>query len=258
MMRFLRRSYLTLILIFLYAPILVLIVYSFNDSKTMGNWGGFTFRWYAELFQDPEILNALFYTVVIALLTALISMVIGTIAAIGIHYLPRVSSIFYTNITYLPILNPDIVTGISLMVLYLSMQMELGFVTLLLSHITFSVPYVIFSVLPKLRQLSPNTYEAALDLGAKPMKAIWQVTIPEIMPGIITGGILAFTLSLDDFVISFFTTAGIQNLSILVYSMARRGINPAINALSALMFVCVLALLLIVNKRSGEDAIDFI
>lgn len=158
------------------------------------------------------------------------------------------------NLTYLPVLNPDIVTGISLMILFIFINLDLGFLTMLIAHITFNIPYVILSILPKLRQMDKHLYEAALDLGATPFYAFWKVVLPEIMPGVVTGFILAFTLSIDDFVISFFTTgAGVSNLSILIYSMARRGISPTINALSTLMFVCVLLLLLLVNRTKNNE-----
>jgi len=257
--RMLKRIYLYIIFVFLYAPIVVLVVYSFNESKSRGHWGGFTLKWYLELFKDTEISRALYNTLMIAVLSAIIATVIGTAAAIGNHNKGRIKKAIVMNLTYLPVLNPDIVTGVSLMLLFVFTkaitQMGLGFFTMLLAHITFNIPYVILSVLPKLKQLNKHVYEAALDLGATPSYALWKVVIPEIMPGIITGLILAFTLSIDDFVISFFTTgSGVSNLSIYVYSMARRGVNPKINALSTIMFLTVLILLLIVNKRMSKDS----
>lgn len=252
--RFLNKSYVMLIFLFLYAPILVLMVYSFNDSRSRGTWEGFTLRWYIELFNDRQIMSALYYTLIIGILSALIATIIGTAAAIGLDKLRGFKKELIMNVTYLPVLNPDIVTGIALMLLFVFVRMRLGFITLLLSHITFNIPYVMLSVLPKLRQLDKNLYEAALDLGATPSYAFKKVILPEIMPGVITGALLAFTLSVDDFVISFFTTgSGVSNLSIAVYSMARRGINPRINALSTLMFVGVLILLIIVNVRMTRD-----
>lgn len=254
-MRFLKKFYLSLIFIFLYAPILILMIFSFNNSKSRGRWGGFTLKWYAELFKDREIMSALYYTLIIALLSALIATIIGTIAAIGIYKMNKFSKGIIINISYLPMLNPDIVTGISLMMLFVFTKIERGFLTLLLAHITFNIPYVIFSIMPKLKQMNKHLYEAALDLGATPLYAYRKVILPEIMPGIITGMILAFTLSIDDFVISYFTTgAGVSNLSIIIHSMARRGINPTINALSTLMFTTVLLLLLIVNKRTTNNS----
>ena len=245
------KLYLALVFLFLYAPIVVLVVYSFNDSKSRGNWGGFTFKWYLELFRDRDIKTALYYTVTIAILAAVISTIVGTVSAIGIYNMKTSRMNFLLNINYLPIINPDIVTGIALMILYLSANIKLGFSTMLLAHITFDIPYVILSVLPKLKQLDNNITEAALDLGATPFYTLKKIIIPQIKPGIITGFLIAFTLSIDDFVISFFTTgSGVTNLSIEIYSMARRGISPTINALSSLMLVVVLGLLLIINKRT--------
>jgi spermidine/putrescine transport system permease protein len=235
-------------------PIVVLMAYSFNDSRSRGTWGGFTLKWYVELFQDRTIMTSLYYTLLIGVSSALIATIIGTIAAIGIHNSRGLKKKMLMNITYIPVLNPDIVTAISLMILFVFAKVRLGFLTLLLAHITFNIPYVILSVLPKLRQLNIHLYEAALDLGATPTQAFWKVIIPEIMPGIVTGMLLAFTLSIDDFVISFFTTgSGVSTLSITAYSMARRGINPKINALSTIMFVSVLVLLVIVNLRQEME-----
>jgi len=245
------KLYLTLVFLFLYAPIVVLVVYSFNDSKSRGTWGGFTFKWYLELFKDRDIKTALYYTVTIAVIAAVISTIVGTISAIGIYNMKTSRINLFLNINYLPIINPDIVTGIALMILFLSINIKLGFSTMLLAHITFDIPYVILSVLPKLKQLDKNITEAALDLGATPLYTLRKIIIPQIKPGIITGFLIAFTLSIDDFVISFFTTgSGVTNLSIEIYSMARRGISPTINALSSLMLVVVLGLLLIINKRT--------
>ena len=254
MSKVLKRFYLALIFAFLYAPVLTLIVFSFNDSRSRGNWGGFTLKWYGELFHDRRVLSSLYYTLTIALLSALVATVAGTASAVGIHNMKRVLKSVVMNLTYLPVISPDIVTAISLMILFIFARMSLGYTTLLLSHITFNIPYVILSVLPKLKQLNKHMYEAALDLGAKPLYAFFRVILPEIMPGVVTGFLLAFTLSLDDFIISFFTTgSGVSTLSITIYSMARLGINPKINALSTLMFIVVLVLLLIVNKRSAAN-----
>lgn len=250
----LKRLYTFLIFLFLYAPIIILIVFSFNDSKSRGVWSGFTLRWYIELFKDPTILKALYYTILIAILASIISTVIGTFAALGIHNMPGLSKKIVLNLNYLPVLNPDIVTAVSLMALYRFFKLEFGFTTMLLSHITFCIPYVILSVLPKLKQMNRHLAEAAMDLGATPFYALRKVVIPEIMPGIITGGLMAFTLSIDDFVISFFNTGnGVSNLSIEIFAMSRRGINPTINALSTLMFLGLLILLLIINKRTEQN-----
>lgn len=253
--RFFRNIYMTLIYVFLYTPIVILIIYSFNSSRSRGSWGGFTLKWYSALFSDSQIMNSLYYTLAIALLASIFATIIGTCAAIGMNKMGIGLRRFAMNITYIPVLNADIVTGISLMILFIFMNIKLGFLTLLLAHITINTPYVILSVLPKLKQLDNNLYEAAMDLGATPSYALRKVILPEIMPGVITGGLLAFTLSLDDFIISFFTTgSGVSNLSITIYSMARRGINPKINALSTIMFVSILILLLIVNFRTNKNS----
>ncbi|MBC8590856.1 ABC transporter permease [Wansuia hejianensis] len=255
--KFMKKAYTFLIFLFLYAPIIVLVAFSFNNSKSRGVWGGFTLKWYIELFKDAEILRALYNTILIAVLSSIISTIIGTFAALGIYNMHGIRKSIVLNLNYLPVLNPDIVTAVSLMALYRFLRLELGLTTMLLSHITFSIPYVILSILPKLKQMNKHLAEAAMDLGATPFYALRKVIIPEIMPGIITGGLLAFTLSIDDFVISFFNTGhGISNLSITIFSMARRGINPVINALSTLMFLSLLILLLIINKRTDNNLQD--
>jgi spermidine/putrescine transport system permease protein len=234
------------------------MVYSFNVSKSRGNWGGFTFGWYAELFRDRQIMQALWNTIVLAVLSAVIATFLGTASAIGINAMKKLPKRVILGINNLPVLNPDIVTGVSLMILFIfAFNMigrgGLGFTTILLAHITFNIPYVILSVLPKLKQLDKNMYEAALDLGATPAAAFFKVILPEITPAIVSGMILAFTLSIDDFIISFFTTgAGVSNLSIIIYSMARRGVNPKINALSTLIFAVVMILLYLVNRMDSE------
>lgn len=254
MKSFLMKSYTFLIFFFLYAPIVILMAFSFNDSKSRGNWDGFTLKWYMELFQDGQIASALYYTVVVAILASLIATVIGTLAAIGINDMKGLPKALTLNVTYLPMLSPDIVMGISLMLLFIFVKFNLGFLTMLLAHITFNLPFVIFSVLPKLRQLNNDTYDAALDLGATPFEAYKKVILPQISPGIVTGFLLAFTMSIDDFVVSFFTTgSGVSNLAITIYSMARRGINPKINALLTLMFIFIMLLLVIVNSRVAKD-----
>ena len=240
--------------LFLYAPIISLAVFSFNDAKSMAKWSGFSLRWYQELFQNERILDALYYTILIALLAAAISTIVGTITAIGIHKMRqgKVRGLLL-NINYLPVLNPDIVTGVALMSLYVFIKLEFGFTTMLLSHIVFDIPYVILSVLPKLKQLPANIEDAAMDLGATPWYALRKVVLPQIKPGIISGMLIAFTMSIDDFVISFFTTGnGVTNLAIEVYSMTRRGLTPEINALSTLMFVAVLILLLLSNLEANK------
>lgn len=250
---FFKKFYLAIIFIFLYLPIVTLMVFSFNSSKSMARWTGFTFKWYKELIHDSTIMSALSYTLLIAIIAAIVSTIVGTLTAIGIHNMKKgyIKKIIL-NVNYLPVINPDIVTGISLMSLYVFFKIEFGFVTLLLAHICFDIPYVILAVLPKLKQLPSNTTEAALDLGATPFYAIRKIIIPQIKPGILSGFLLAFTMSIDDFVISFFTTGnGVSNLSIEIYSMARKGIKPEINALSTLMFITVLILLLLANKKQS-------
>ncbi|MBQ7305698.1 MAG: ABC transporter permease [Clostridia bacterium] len=253
MIKFLKRCYLGIVLVFLYVPILVLIVQSFNAGKSRAKWEGFSLRWYAELFQDERILNALYVTLSIAVLAMIVSTILGTLAAIGIHAMRKRPQALMMTLTNLPNTMPDIVTGISLMLLFIFTKVDRGYMTMLLAHITFDTPYVILSVLPKLKQMNKHCYEAALDLGATPMYALFHVTIPQCKQGIITGAMLAFTLSLDDFTISYFTTSPlVQNLSTLIYSSARKGIDPSLNALSALMFVALLILLLIVNRRTAS------
>ena len=242
--------------IFLYAPIVSLAIFSFNDSKSMAKWNGFSLRWYQELFQNERILDALYYTLIIAVIASIIATIVGTITAIGIHKMTqRKLKGLLLNINYLPVLNPDIVTGVALMSLYVFFRLEFGFKTMLLSHIVFDIPYVILSVLPKLKQLPPNIEDAAMDLGATPWYALRKVVLPQIKPGIVSGMIMAFTMSIDDFVISFFTTGnGVSNLAIEVYSMTRRGLTPEINALSTLMFVSVLILLILSNISANKKA----
>ena len=251
--KFFKRFYLGLVLLFLYMPILMLMVFSFNEGRTMSKWSGFSLQWYQELFNDPAIIDAIWVTVSIAILSSLIAVVIGTLAAIGIKEYKRVSRSLVVNLTYIPMMNADIVTGISLLLVFIFFQIPRGYGTLLIAHVVFNVPYVIFSVLPRLRQMDPHLYEAALDMGAKPSLAVRKVLIPQLMPGIFTGFILAFTMSFDDFVISFFSTQGlVNNLSVYIYSMARVGINPKIKALSTIMFVCIITLLIIINVRSSR------
>lgn len=247
--RYLEKGYVALIFLFLYAPILFLMVFSFNNGRTMGSWQGFTLKWYQELFADKAILNALWNTVTVALLAAVVATVLGTLAAIGIHNFKGRRKQVVLQCSYLPIVNPDIVTGVSLMLLFVFLGIPRGYWTMVLAHITFNVPFVLFSVLPKLDQMPDHLYEAALDLGATPGRAMLRVVLPQIMPGIVTGFLFAVTLSLDDFVITFFTTQGVSNLSMMVYSMAKRGISPKINALSTLMFVVIVGMLFCINLR---------
>lgn len=252
---FFKKFYLGIVLFFLYIPIVVMIFQSFNAGKSRAKWEGFSFRWYAELFQDRSIMNALQVTIAVAVIAAVISTILGTLAAIGIHAMKKRPQRLMMTLTNIPNTMPDIVTGISLMLLFLFTKVERGFVTMVMAHITFNTPYVILSVMPKLKQMNKHSYEAALDLGATPTYALTHVIIPEIRQGIVTGAMLAFTLSLDDFTISYFTTSPlVQNLSTLIYSKARIGIDPTLNALSTLMFVSLLILLVIVNRRTADNA----
>jgi spermidine/putrescine transport system permease protein len=252
MSKVLKRGYLALILLFLYVPIVVLVVQSFNAGVSRAKWEGFSLRWYQDLFASPSIMNALYITVTVALLAAAIATVIGTVAAIGIHAMDKGPQGLMMAATNIPMTMPDIVTGISLMLLFIFTQVQRGYFTMLLAHVTFNIPYVILSVMPKLKQMNKFSYEAALDLGATPGYALRKVVLPYVMPGVVTGALLSFTLSLDDFTISYFTTSPlVQNLSTLIYSEARKGIKPTMNALSALMFVALLVLLLAVNRRTN-------
>lgn len=243
-----QKIYITLIFIFLYAPIVTLIVLSFNASKTRAKWGGFTLKWYKTLFENEAILGALGNTLLIALLSALIATAIGTVACISINSMKKRNRAIIMGVTNIPMLNAEIVTGISLMLLFISLGMKFGFLTILLAHITFNIPYVILSVMPRMKQLNPSTYEAALDLGASHIQAFFRVVFPDILPGILSGFLMAFTMSLDDFIITHFTKGpGIDTLSTKIYTEVKKGIKPEMYALSAIIFVTVLILLLLVN-----------
>ena len=243
--------YTALLILFMYAPIIAMIVLSFNASKSRAVWGGFTLHWYAELFNDPVILGALRTTLEVAVIATVISTVIGTLGAIGIHSMNTGMASALINVSYLPMTTPDIVTGVSLMLMFIFVHIPLGKWTMIMAHIAFDIPYVLFSVMPKLKQMNPNLYEAALDLGCHPLKALYKVIIPEIMPGIFTGALLAFTMSLDDFVISYFTSSDMYpNLSRIVYSSTKLGVKPTMYALSTLMFGTILLLLVLINRRT--------
>lgn len=246
--KYLHKIYLAFIFILLYAPIVTLIILSFNNSKTRAKWGGFTLKWYKQLFQNEQIMSALYTTLIISILAAGIATVIGTAAAIAIQGMKQKWRTIYMGLTNIPMMNAEIVMGISLMLLFIALRVTLGFGTILIAHITFNIPYVILSVSPKLRQTSKHTYEAALDLGASPLQAFFKVVFPDIMPGVLSGFMLAFTMSLDDFVITHFTKGpGIDTLSTKIYTEVRKGIKPEIYALSTIMFVTVLVLLLLIN-----------
>ena len=249
----LQKLYITLIFIFLYAPIVTLIVLSFNASKTRAKWGGFTLKWYGALFQNRDILQALFNTLLIALIASVASTIIGTVACIAIMSLKKRSRAIIMGVTNIPMLNAEIVTGISLMLLFISFGLKFGLGTILLSHITFCIPYVILSVMPRMRQINPYTYEAALDLGAGPVSGFFKVVFPDILPGVLSGFLMAFTMSLYDFIITHFTRgAGVDTLSTKIYTEVKKGIKPEMYALSTIIFLTVLVLLLLVNRVPAE------
>lgn len=252
--KFISDFYLVIILIFLYAPIFTMMVLSFNQSKSRTHWGGFTLSWYTQMFESRAIMYALYTTLLVAMISALVATVIGTVTAIAISHMKPVSKKIFMSISNIPMLNADIVTGIALMLAFIAFGISLGFKTVLISHITFNIPYVILSVMPKLKQTDRSTYEAALDLGASPAYAFFEVVFPDIMPGVLSGFLLAFTMSLDDFIITHFTKgAGINTLSTLIYSEVRRGIRPSMYALSTVIFVVVLVVLLIANFRKQPE-----
>ena len=243
-----QKIYIALIFIFMYAPIATLVVLSFNASKTRAKWGGFTTKWYTQLFSNSEIMQALYNTLLIALLSAVFATLIGTIAALSIQGMKKSRAVLM-SITNIPMLNAEIVTGISLMLLFLTFKARFGFITILLSHITFNIPYVILSVMPRLKQLNPSVYEAALDLGASPWQAFFKVVFPDLLPGVMSGFLMAFTMSLDDFIITHFTKGpGVDTLSTKIYTEVKKGIKPEMYALSTLIFMTVLVLLILVNK----------
>ena len=252
--QFFQDFYLALILLFLYIPIVTMIVLSFNNTKSRTVWGGFTPRWYTQMFQDSAIMNALNNTLLIAFASALIATVIGTIAAIGIHNMGRRAKAAYLTVNNIPMSSSDTIMGVTFMLLFAAIGLDKGYLTLILAHVTFCTPYVVLNVMPKLRQLDKNAYEAALDLGATPHQALHKVILPEIMPGIVTGAIMAFTMSIDDFVVSYFTAGTTsQPLSVVIYSMTRHRMTPKINAISTILFLIVLALLIVINMRQSRD-----
>ena len=252
MKKFFKNFYLLLIFLFLYAPIVVLMIFSFNDSKSRRLWNGFTTRWYVELFRDADILHSLYVTLLVAVAAAAIATVLGTIAAIGIHNMGRRAKAAYLTVNNIPMSSSDTIMGVTFMLLFAAIGLDKGYLTLILAHVTFCTPYVVLNVMPKLRQLDKNAYEAALDLGATPHQALHKVILPEIMPGIVTGAIMAFTMSIDDFVVSYFTAGTTsQPLSVVIYSMTRHRMTPEINAISTILFLIVLALLIVINVRQS-------
>ena len=250
----LSRIYLAIIFLFLYLPIGVLIVLSFNNSLSRVKWGGFTTEWYRNLVSDPTIMNAFYTTILITIASSVIATIIGTMAAIGISAMRKRNRQIMLGATNIPLLNADIVTGISLMLLFVRFT-ELGTSTVLIAHITFDIPYVILNVLPKLSNTSSHTYEAARDLGATPLYAFFKIVWPDIKPGVFSGFLMAVTMSLDDFSITYFTKgAGVNTLSTMIYTQLRKGIIPEMYALSTILFFLALVLLLIMNYRSVKDA----
>ena len=268
------RLFMGLVFLFLYAPIFVLIVFSFNNSKSRTVWNGFTLNWYVELFRDSQIMNSLYTTLLVALLSAVIATIAGTFASIGFYNMKRRWRDPLMTVNNIPMMNADIVTGVSLCLFFVAAfagwngfvkwmettyrltapRLSLGFGTLLIAHISFNIPYVILSVMPKLRQMDKNLIDAAQDLGCTWMQAFWKVVVPEIKPGIINGMLIAFTMSVDDFVISYFTAgAKTSTLAMTIYGMAKRRISPKMNAVSTLLFVTVLILLIIVNVRQAHQ-----
>lgn len=240
----LEKIYMGIIFVFMYAPILTLIILSFNSSKSRARWGGFTFQWYINLINDNSVLNAMANTLIIALVSTVFATVIGTLTCVGLMGLKRRSRTVIMGITNIPMINADIVTGISLMLLFKVMRFETGFITVLLAHITFNIPYVMLSVMPRMKTINPNTYEAALDLGAEPFYAFRKSVLPDLMPAVIAGALMAFTMSIDDFIITYFTKgSGFDTISTKIYNEVKRGIQPEIYALSSIIFVVVLVLL---------------
>lgn len=261
MKKILAKIYIWILLALLYAPLVFIAIFSFTESKVLGNWTGFSTKLYSNLFTSNmqgtgSLIAAVENTVLIALIAAGLSALLGTTAAIGIHNLKgrkRQTLSFLNNI---PMINPDIITGVSLFLLFVFLHISQGYVTVVLAHVSFCTPYVVLSVLPKLRQMNPNIYEAALDLGATPSQALWKVLIPELKPGMISGFILAFTMSLDDFAVTFFTrgTIGLETLSTYIYADARKGgLTPELRPLMTIIFLIILVLLLIINLRQAKQ-----
>ena len=247
------KIYVVIIFILLYVPLIILAFWSFNDSISRSQWGGFTFRWYIGLFQNEEIMSAVATTAKLTVSAAIIATILGTLACIGMIALNKKIQGALTTINDIPMLNADIVTGIALMLLFMRF-IGLGFTSMLIAHVTLTTPYVILNVMPKIRSANTSVYEAALDLGASPVYAFFRITLPEIFPGILSGFLMAFTLSLDDFVVTYFTKGpGINTISTMIYQQMRRGINPQMYALSTILFVAVLVILLVINRLSSAD-----
>ena len=244
------KALMGLTLLFFYLPILFMIVFSFNDSKSLTSFSGFSIMWYERMFQNRDMMESLYTTIVIAVLATAISIFVGTITAIGLSKSRRLVRRLILQLNDFPIMNPEIVTAIGLMLLFITLRIERGFVTMLLAHIAFCIPYVILSVMPRLRALDPNLADAAMDLGATPWQSLFQVLVPQLMPGIVSGALIAFTMSFDDFIISYFVTGGgVKNLSIMVYTMSKR-VNPSINAMSTLVVLLITLVLVAINLES--------
>ncbi len=241
------KCVMVLLLLFFYAPILYMIIFSFNESRSLTHLTGLSLQWYDKMFNDKNMMQSVFYTIIIAVLSTLISTIVGTITAIGLSKSRRLLKKIVEQVNEIPIMNPEIVTAIGLLMFFSALHLKKGFLTLLLAHIMFCIPYVILSIMPKLRSLNPNLAEAAMDLGATPWQAMTKVIVPQIMPGIISGALIAFTMSFDDFIISYFVSGnGVTNISITVYTMAKR-VNPSINALSTLIVVILTVVLVLAN-----------
>lgn len=257
-MKIFSRIYIFLIFLFLYAPIFVFMIFSFNNSKSRVVWSGFTFKWYFKLFENQEILSAFYNTIIIAAIASFIATVLGLIASVGIVKSKKIVRKTVMSLTNIPLINPEIVTGISFMIMFVFLYNNLGIfkpgiLTLIFAHTTFCLPYTILSIMPKLRQMDSSIYEAAQDLGCNPIEAFFKVVLPQIVPGIVTGFIMSFTMSIDDFVISYFTGGTTQTLPITIYSMTRKIVSPEINALSSMLFLLVFGLLIIINLRKDKE-----
>ena len=258
--RLLQRTYIVLIFGFMYLPIAVLIAYSFNENRSRAVFTGFTLDWYRSLFHNEMILSALGLSIVLAVVSSVVATVLGTLATIGINAMGRRAQLVINNISYVPVVNPEIITGVSLMLMFVLLQRAglggeggiFGWATLLVAHITFNVPYVIFNVAPKLRQLDASLYNAALDLGCTPSQAFFKVILPQLTPAILSAFLICLTYSIDDFMISYFNCGTMQTLPIAIYSMTRRRVSPEINALSAVMFLVILSIILVSNAMDGR------
>ena len=260
MKKFFAQAYLWFLLVLLYAPLVFIAIFSFTESRVLGNWTGFSTKLYANLFTgnlqgSSSLISAVENTLLIALISAFVSMVLGTVAAVGIHNLRGRKKQAVSFLNNIPMINPDVITGVSLFLLFVFLHFSQGYLTVILAHISFGTPYVVLSVLPKLRQMNPNIYEAALDLGATPSQALWKVLVPQLRPGMVSGFILAFTMSLDDFAVTFFTrgTIGLDTLSTYIYTDARKGgLTPELRPLMTLIFLIILVLLVIINVRQEK------